>query len=255
MNVLMFDTSMDLLSVGVARSFEGSGEDFVEGPNQQPELGSRNDYSCPSQIFCAESREAVKHSEILLPMIEACLKKAELKIENIDLVACTSGPGSFMGLRIGMATAKGLALARSTPWVCLPTLDVLAAEFANSESLVVPVIDARKKRFYAALYRKGARESEYLDIEPEKLVARILSDVLILGKNQPCEHVLFTGQATAIVEALLAQGCNAELGVSNLEARYGCFAALALQQFRRFGSAPEDSIPLYIREPEIGPQP
>jgi tRNA threonylcarbamoyladenosine biosynthesis protein TsaB len=245
MNILMFDTSMDLLSVGVARSFEGS----VEGPNQHAELGSHNDYSRPGQIFCAESRESVKHSEILLPMIEACLAKAELKIENIDLVACTSGPGSFMGLRIGMATAKGLALARSTPWVCLPTLDTLAAEFANSDSLVVPVIDARKKRFYAALYWKGARESEYLDIEPEKLVA------LILGKNQPCEHVLFTGQATAIVEALLAQGCNAELGVSNLEARYGCFAALALQQFRRFGSAPEDAIPLYIREPEIGPQP
>ncbi|HOV93674.1 MAG TPA: tRNA (adenosine(37)-N6)-threonylcarbamoyltransferase complex dimerization subunit type 1 TsaB [Spirochaetales bacterium] len=245
MNILMFDTSMDLLSVGVARSFEGS----VEGPNQQPELGSRNDYPCPSQIFCAESREAVKHSEILLPLIEACLAKAELEIEDIDLVACTSGPGSFMGLRIGMATAKGLALARSTPWVCLPTLDTLAAEFVNSESLVVPVIDARKKRVYAALYWKGARESEFLDIEPEKLVA------LILGKNQLCKRVLFTGQATAIVEALRAQGCNAELRVSNPEVRYSCFATLALQQFRRFGSAPEDAIPLYIREPEIGPQP
>lgn len=221
MQILMFDTSVDSLAVGVAKD---------------------------EAIFCANSSGTEKHAEILLPMIGDCLAAAGLRIEDIGLIACTSGPGSFMGLRIGMSTAKGLALARSTPWVCLPTLDTFAAEFADSGKLVVPLIDARKKRVYAALYREGVPISDYLDIEPAKLY-----EMLVAGD----EDVLLAGPGTALLSEFTAGDArfgDARFGVgtSDPRLRFARFAELAATQFTAYGSAAEDAVPLYIREPEIG---
>lgn len=99
------------------------------------------------------------HSETLLPMIDRALQVCECRLEDIDIIAVTAGPGSFTGLRIGMAAAKGLSLAAGKPLVAVSTLDMLVANVLPCEDiLAVPLLDARKNEVYSAVYafRYGA---------------------------------------------------------------------------------------------------
>ncbi|HSR10897.1 MAG TPA: tRNA (adenosine(37)-N6)-threonylcarbamoyltransferase complex dimerization subunit type 1 TsaB, partial [Thermodesulfobacteriota bacterium] len=93
------------------------------------------------------------HSARLMPGIDRLLKEASLTIRDIGGIAVSIGPGSFTGLRIGVATAKGLAYALGIPVAGVPTLDALAATRPFSPDPVCPVLDARKKEVYAALFR------------------------------------------------------------------------------------------------------
>lgn len=93
------------------------------------------------------------HSETLLPMIDQALKVCECSLSDIDVIGVTVGPGSFTGLRIGMAAVKGLSLASGKPVVAVSTLDMLAANIVPDEDgLLVPVLDARKNEVYSAVY-------------------------------------------------------------------------------------------------------
>ena len=107
------------------------------------------------------------HSVRLLPALDQLLKTADLVLSHIDVLAISLGPGSFTGLRIGASTVKGLALAANKPVVGIPTLDALAQNFRGVESLICPMVDARKKEVYTALYRSkrtGSLEKETPDL-------------------------------------------------------------------------------------------
>lgn len=93
------------------------------------------------------------HSETLVANIEEVLRLADVKREELSAVAVSLGPGSFTGLRIGLAAAKAIAYALSIPLVGVPTLEVLAAAFPSPGSVVAPLIDAQKGNGYFALYR------------------------------------------------------------------------------------------------------
>jgi tRNA threonylcarbamoyladenosine biosynthesis protein TsaB len=125
------------------------------------------------------------HAERLLTSIDLALQAASLTIHEIDGIAVASGPGSFTGLRIGITTAKSLAYSIQKPIVGVPSLDALAAQYLYSGLLICPILDARKKEVYSALYRNtGAqiqRLSEYSVIAPEQLVKNIQEPVLFLG--------------------------------------------------------------------------
>lgn len=92
------------------------------------------------------------HSETLLPMIEASLKVLKLKIEDIDLFACSAGPGSFTGVRIGVATIKGLAFDKNTPCAPVSSLDALAHNLLYADGIICPVMNARRGQLYNALF-------------------------------------------------------------------------------------------------------
>lgn len=92
------------------------------------------------------------HSEILLPLIHTVLKESECTWHDLTALAVSQGPGSFTGLRIGMATVKGLSLATGLPIVGIPTLDVLASNVAGTEALVTVLLDARKHEVYCCHY-------------------------------------------------------------------------------------------------------
>ena len=113
------------------------------------------------------------HSEKLLPLIDTLFDEAGLEPNQLDVVICTKGPGSFTGLRIGMATAKGLAAGASCDLISVSTLDVLAFHPFLEYVTVVPVIDAKKNHYYAALYQHSGRITDYLDIGGEELVELI----------------------------------------------------------------------------------
>jgi tRNA threonylcarbamoyladenosine biosynthesis protein TsaB len=128
----------------------------------------------------------VTHSERLLGAIEFVLKEARCPIENIDGWAIALGPGSFTGLRIGVSTVKGLALATGKPVAGVSILDVLASQIAPTPYLICPILDARKKEVYTAFYRyeEGSslkRQSDYQAIRPENLVKKITEPTIFLG--------------------------------------------------------------------------
>ena len=92
------------------------------------------------------------HSQTLLPMLDEVAKMTELDLKTIDFVAVSAGPGSFTGLRIGSATAKGLALALDKQIVSVPTVDALAYNLWGSADVVCPLMDARRQQTYTGLY-------------------------------------------------------------------------------------------------------
>ena len=107
------------------------------------------------------------HSETLLPMLESMTKIAGISLEDIDAIAVSAGPGSFTGLRIGAATAKGLALAAGLPIIRVSTLQAMAYSLSLiSDDVICPVMDARRGQVYSAAYRSGAvlLEEEARDI-------------------------------------------------------------------------------------------
>lgn len=93
------------------------------------------------------------HSEQLMPIIEEILESCEMDIKEIDAVGVASGPGSFTGLRIGGATAKGLAHVLNKPVIGVPTLDALAFNLPFCEGIICPIMDARREQVYTALYK------------------------------------------------------------------------------------------------------
>lgn len=92
------------------------------------------------------------HSQTLLPMLDEIKKMTELELSTIDAIAVAGGPGSFTGLRIGCATAKGLGLALKKPLIHIPTLEGLAYNLCNSSDLICPIMDARRGQVYTGIY-------------------------------------------------------------------------------------------------------
>ncbi|MBR5218970.1 MAG: tRNA (adenosine(37)-N6)-threonylcarbamoyltransferase complex dimerization subunit type 1 TsaB [Clostridia bacterium] len=92
------------------------------------------------------------HSQTIMPMIDELLKKVSLDISDIDLFACSQGPGSFTGLRIGIGTIKGLAYGLGKPVVGVSTLEALAHNISYTDFTIAPIMDARRGQVYNALY-------------------------------------------------------------------------------------------------------
>lgn len=163
MNVLAFDTSGDLLSVAVRR---GGGAGDGGWAEASLDLG-------------------LKHAEHLMGLIQACMERSGMRPEELDLIACMLGPGSFTGLRIGMATAKGLALGLGKPFVAAPTLDCLAWGYEDYPGAVVPIMDGKKGRLYSAIYERGRRTSGPLDLPLASLAALLdtYSEAMVTGPD------------------------------------------------------------------------
>lgn len=92
------------------------------------------------------------HSQTLLPMLQEICRMVELDLNTVDAIAVAAGPGSFTGLRIGSATAKGLAFAMNKPIVPVPTVDGLAYQMYGAKDLVCPIMDARRNQVYTGIY-------------------------------------------------------------------------------------------------------
>ena len=130
----------------------------------------------------------VTHSERLLGAIELVLREAHYALGDLDGWAISLGPGSFTGLRIGVSTVKGLAVATRKPVAGISTLDVLASQISPTPNLICPILDARKGEVYAAFYRYEEgnslkRLSTYQAIRPEDLVKKIQGKIVFIGNG------------------------------------------------------------------------
>lgn len=118
------------------------------------------------------------HSEVLMPHIQLAMQIAKLDIKQLDAVAVSIGPGSFTGLRIGLATAKTLAYALSIPVIGVSTLEALAYNCQTGGGYIVPTLDAQKGNVYTALYRKNADGGLDEIVEPHVIAFAELLDKL-----------------------------------------------------------------------------
>lgn len=131
------------------------------------------------------------HSQTLMPMIEDMCKIIELDLTELDYIACACGPGSFTGLRIGAATAKGLAHGLNKKIISIPTLDALAYNITGSSVPVVPIMDARRNQVYSAVYdtSQGLKPiSEHMACDINELleyVNKISNRAVFLGDGVP----------------------------------------------------------------------
>jgi tRNA threonylcarbamoyladenosine biosynthesis protein TsaB len=142
-NILAIDTATDILSLAIGTE---QGQWYIEANN------------------------GLHHSEQLLPLIENLCSVAAIKAQDLSLLLCMEGPGSFTGLRIGFATVKGMALALGIPYQAVPTLDCMAYSQKTWSGLILPVLDAKKRHFFTAFYHQETRLSDYLDIPFDEIV-------------------------------------------------------------------------------------
>ena len=133
------------------------------------------------------------HSQTLLPMLSAISDMTELDLDTVDAIAVAAGPGSFTGLRIGSATAKGLGLAMKKPIIEVPTVDALAMNMWGIADVICPIMDARRSQVYTGLYEFGA-DNELITLHEQyaediSVVASEINDigrpVTFLGDGVP----------------------------------------------------------------------
>ena len=138
------------------------------------------------------------HSETLLPMVEFLLGRFDMTADDVDVFAASAGPGSFTGVRIGAATVKGLAFATDKPCIGVSTLDALAYNLRGFDGLVCPVMNARRKQVYTALFR--ARDGVLERLMPDSAIAIEELDKILSQYGEP---VRLCGDGYEITEELL----------------------------------------------------
>ena len=137
------------------------------------------------------------HSQTLLPMLDEIRNMIELDMESIDAIAIAAGPGSFTGLRIGAATAKGLGLALNKPLVEVPTLEGLAYNLCGTTQLVCPLMDARRNQVYTGIYEFVKEGTGYQLHIVENQCAVDISEILE-KLNQLGREVVFLGDGVPV---------------------------------------------------------
>ena len=186
------------------------------------------------------------HSERLLTGIQTTLQMARIKIEEVDLLAVTIGPGSFTGLRIGLATAKGLATATSKPIIGVSSLEALSLHGRMSGKTVVPILDARREELYAAAFHfhsNGKRERLLNDssIKPEELISLLKNydETVVFGSGVETYRD-FLEKHLSKKDLLFTQPCGAR----------GYFVGqVAYEEIQRSGlpAVGADPLPNYLR--------
>lgn len=128
------------------------------------------------------------HSETLMSMVDQVLGECEITVQDLTAIAVTIGPGSFTGLRIGLAAAKGLSLAADRPLVGISTLEVMAHNIVFSDSMICPLLDARKQEVYTAFFDVTGiypqRLTEDMACSPAEMIERVLTQAEISCQNK-----------------------------------------------------------------------
>ncbi len=140
----------------------------------------------------------ITHSQTLLPMIDEVCRRTETEVEEFDAIAVSSGPGSFTGLRIGSATAKGLGMALNIPLIHVPTLDAMAYNAFGTDMLICPIMDARRSQVYTGIY---SFENDELVIHHEPCAVSIEELVGILSGYG--RRVIFIGDGIPAVRDVI----------------------------------------------------
>ena len=196
------------------------------------------------------------HSQTLLPMIDTMGKMIELDLKSIDAIAVAGGPGSFTGLRIGSATAKGLGLALEKPLIHVPTVDGLAYNLYGCQDIICPIMDARRKQVYTGMYTFARRElegSKETELVLDVLEAQNASPIeeLIERLNIHGRPVVFLGDGVPVYQDVIKEKMRVPFSFAPASAnrqRAAVVGALGIQYYKegKFETAMEHQ-PDYLR--------
>lgn len=186
------------------------------------------------------------HSQTLLPMLDEIAQMIELDLNSIDAIAIAGGPGSFTGLRIGSATAKGLGLALKKPIVNVPTVDGIAYNLVGHRDLVCPLMDARRNQTYTGLYRFDGDKMEVVLEQCAVGIDEIVGKINTIG-----QAVVFLGDGVPVFRDYLKENCKVPYLFAPAhmnKQRAGAVAVLGMQYFKegRIETA-EEHKPEYLR--------
>lgn len=186
------------------------------------------------------------HSQTLLPMIGELMEKTGLEGAALEGIALSVGPGSFTGLRIGAATAKGLATAWHKPVAAVSTLGAMAYQMTACRYPICPIMDARRQEVYTALYDFDERGRFRQRMAPEAMAIQTLLDRLAQQ-----EAVLFTGDGLPVFQEIIRQRMGEKAHFApphTARQRAAAVGALGLELFRRGETLSAEQVaPLYLR--------
>ena len=183
------------------------------------------------------------HSESLLPTVEAVLKITGTDINDIDLFACSTGPGSFTGVRIGVATIKGIAYGKGKPCASISTLEALAQNLKGFNGIICPVMNARRNQVYNALFE--CKDSVITRLTPDRAISIEELDSELAEKNMP---VYLCGDGYGITEKgfVHTKVCNVPYRM-RLASAYGV-ALCAIEAYNNKDVLNDASlVPIYLR--------
>ena len=191
------------------------------------------------RIFERYSDDGLTHSRTLLPLAIAAMEDAGIGVSELDAVAVAAGPGSFTGIRIGVATAKGLAWPENKPTIAVSTLAAMAYTQRDFCGTVCAAMDARRDQFYTALFRfengKGVRLTEDLALSAAELEAILPSGEIMFVGDGAKKAVESFGRGVLPPEDRILQRASGVLA--------------AIPDFGRTVSAAE-LLPVYLRLPQ-----
>jgi len=210
-NVLAFDTALESCSVALQTS--------------------------TGEVFCEHIQQDRGHAEILVPKIKEIMEKADVSFHDLNLLTTTVGPGSFTGLRIGVATAQGYSLSTGLPLIGLTTLEMLAHSVPSQERRIIAIIDSKRGDFYYQIFDEQKIPLTQPDIITIEQVAEKIVE----------KAVVLVGNGSLFIAPYL-KNCNFEIYSHPIDARI--LIPLATQRYREGKTLghPNDCKPLYLRE-------
>lgn len=182
------------------------------------------------------------HSCTLMPMVESMLKSVDTGFDKLDRVAVTSGPGSFTGVRIGVAAAKGLGYALNIPCVGVSALHAVALGLSGFEGVICAVMDARRSQFYNALF--SAKGGKLERITPDRAISAEDLETELLDYH---DKIYLAGDGAELAARLLAN-VGAEIAPPVLRFPRASSVCIASQEYETVTAA--ELMPVYLRLPQ-----
>ena len=186
------------------------------------------------------------HSEKIMPQIDAMIKAADISLEDIDVFAVATGPGSFTGVRIGVATVKGFALALNKPCVSVSAIEALSYSVASFKGIIAPILDARRNQVYNGLFESDGREIKRLCPDRALKLSELLEELKSIGQD-----VIFVGDGTPVFKDEIEEALKEKAYFAKKPFVYNlapCVAEIGLSKFKAGEIIKaEELVPEYVR--------
>lgn len=191
------------------------------------------------------------HSETLLPMLDEIIKMTGIDCSELSAIAVSGGPGSFTGLRIGAACAKGLGLALDLPLIHVPTLDAMALNIYSSDAIIVPIMDARRNQVYTGIYKNDCN-LEIIKYSMAVAIDELFEILRDLDNKEEIKKIIFLGDGVPVFREYIDKNLEIahDFAPANLNRqRASNIAMLGLKMFKEGKSLLSDDMrPEYLRK-------
>ena len=200
------------------------------------------------KILCVGYQDTgLTHSRTLMPIVEGILKNTNLTVKDMGAIAVAVGPGSFTGIRIGVAAAKGLAFAADKPAIPVSTLGAMARNVAFADGLIICAMDARRQQVYNALFE--AKDGRLTRLTKDRAIA--LADLLLEVKDDPRPKTVLGDGGKLCQSFLEANGVACRLAPPHLVMQNAMSVALEAEELAASGvmCSSQELEPTYLRPP------